>query len=145
MDLDRQYKLSDIYADIHDECVYISVSYHRNGNPKKSQWSISIEEEFESFKTSRLQNWTSNKRGWGLHPSKPNFEVGTLSNEEVVFIARFQEMSPDGQPIKDIWHGYPADIRNKKNDIPTDAILKCWLENSYINKSQFSRIRRGVL
>lgn len=145
MDLDKAYKLSDIYDDVNDECSYTSVSYHRNGNPKKSQWSISIDEEFVCFKTSRLQKWSSQKRGWGLHPSNKFDEVGKLTDKESVKIARFQENSPNNQPIKDEWHGYPADIRGKKNDIPTDSVLQSWLSKGYINKSQFIRIRRGVL
>lgn len=145
MYLDIQYNLTTLYPDDNVDGNYMSVSYHRNGNPIKSQWTISIEEEFESFKISRQQNWHNEKRGWGLHPTEPFSMIGRLINGKNVMIARFQEMSPNGQNVEDIWHGYPADIRGKTNDIPTVDVLKSWLANGYINGSQFSKIRRGIL
>lgn len=145
MDLNTQYSLSEIYPDEDVDGNYMSVSYHRNGNPIKSQWTISIEEEFESFKISRLQNWHNERRGWGLHPTNPFSEIGRSVSNRSVMIARFQEMSPNGQVIQDIWHGYPADIRGKTNDIPTVDVLKSWLANGYINGNQFSKIRSGKL
>ena len=145
MNLDTLYNLTTIYPYDNVDGNYMAVSYHRNGNPQKSQWSISVEEEFESFKISRQQNWHNEKRGWGLHPKDPFSTIGRTTANNNVVIAIFQEMSPNGQNVDDIWHGYPADIRGKINDIPTVDVLRSWLTNGYINGHEFSKIRRGSL
>lgn len=145
MNLDTPYNLTTLYPDDNVYGNYMAVRYHRNGYPIKSQWTISIEEEFESFKISRQKNWYNEKRGWGLHPANPFSEIGRSVSNKSIMIARFQEMSPIGQNVKDIWHGYPADIRGKTNDIPTVDVLKSWLANGYIKGHQFSKIMRGTL
>lgn len=145
MDLDTLYNLTTLYPNDNVDGYYMAVSYHRNGNPKKSQWTISVDDEFECFKISRQQNWHNEKTGWGLHPTDPFSVIGRTDANINVMIAKFQEMSPNGQMVKDIWHGYPADIRGKISDIPDDYVLKSWLTHGYISGHEFSKIRRGAL
>lgn len=146
LELDAAYEIKSLFDDL-DNCSgsYMSVSYHRNGDPEKSQWTISVEEEFRSFAISRQNRWYQDKRGWGIHPSGSLIEVGTLVCGKIVRISRFQEMSPLGQEFKDIWHGYPADIKGKTNDIPVVEVLDSWLNAGIIKRHQLSKIRRGLL
>lgn len=145
MELNTCYDIATLFPDLKIECLYVAVDYHRNGNPQKSQWIISVEEEFESFAIARKNEWFNGLRGWGIHPSGSLADVGRLVNGRNVQIARFQEMTPPGQKIQNVWHGYPADIKGKTNDIPVMEVLNNWLEAGIIQKHQLSKIRRGVL
>lgn len=145
MELNTAYDINTLYPDWNIEGQYTAVDYHRNGDPEKSQWVISVEEEFKSFAISQKNKWYEGQRGWGIHPSMAFLDVGYLNNGKNVQIARFQEMSPHGQEIQNIWHGYPADIKGKTNDIPILAVLNIWRELGIIQKHHLSKIRRGVL
>lgn len=145
MELNTSYDIGSLYPDYGIEGLYMAVDYHRNSNPEKSQWIISVEEEFMSFAISRKNEWFNGQRGWGVHPSNTLLDVGSLVDGRNVQIARFQEMTPLGQKIQNKWHGYPADIKGKTNDIPEIKVLKNWLDLGIIQKHQLSKIRRGVL
>lgn len=145
MELDTFYQISLLYPEVNFNGSYMSVSYHRNGDSEKSQWTINVEEEFDCFKNALVNNWHIEKRGWSLHPSNRLMEIGKLKSGKSSFIIRFQEMSPIGQEVQNRWHGYPADIKAKNNDIPPDAVLRDWLDKKYIKNHQFSKIRRASL
>lgn len=145
MDLNTPYDIGSLYPDWQIDGLYMSVDYHRNGDPEKSQWTISIEHEFESFAVSRKNKWFNDQHGWGIHPSMELLDVGRLVDGRNVQIARFQEMTPHGQEIQNKWHGYPADIKGKTSDIPILKVLTDWLELGIIKKHQLSKIRRGLL
>lgn len=145
MNSNTAYDINTLYPDWQIDGQYMSIAYHRNGDPEKSQWFISIEEEFESFAVSRKNKWYNELRGWGIHPSGTLMDVGRLADGRTVQIVRFQEMTPHGQEIQNIWHGYPADIKRKTNDIPIYTILMSWMNQGIIKKHQLSKIRRGVL
>lgn len=140
--VDTSYVISDIFHDKEIDCSYVSTRYHRNGDPQKSQWTISIEEELLSFATSQENKWYDDDKGWGIHPTGALLEVGKLKTGEKVLIARFQKLGPTAH---NQWHGYPADIRGKTHDIPNDFVLTDWKNKKIILNHQFSKIRRGIL
>lgn len=145
MDFNTAYDINTLYPDWQIDGLYMTIGYHHNGAPEKSQWLISVEEEFKSFAVSRKNKWYNEQRGWGIHPSGTLMDVGRLTDGRTVQIVRFQEMTPLGQMIQNIWHGYPADIKGKTNDIPIYDVLTHWLKLGIIKKHQLSKIRRGVL
>lgn len=141
---DHEYSISELYPEKNILCCYKPMGYHRNGNPLKSQWLICIDEEIETFVKSMEENWKEEYRGWWIDPSGNKRIIGETKYREAVYIVRYQGICPDGQQNNCIWHGYPADIRRKKNDIPSDIVLNDWKSKNMINQPQFSRIRRGI-
>lgn len=125
---------------------YKSLDYHRNGNPGKAQWTITVDEEIDCFANTKKSSWIDAKKahGWGIIANGNGHKfIGYVRNkgENIeVYIARFV-----GIRLKDEWHGYPANVARCSNDKPKDQVLKEWLSLNYISKSDFTRIRRGIL
>ncbi len=118
---------------------YKAVGYHRNGNPNKSQWLISVDEEINCFVVTIENRWISDDhRGWGI--SADCKVLGKTTSKNDTYIARFEE---DRYALNH-WHGYPADL-SRNQDIPLGFILIDWKQQNYITKSQYSKIRRGIL
>ncbi|MBR6178066.1 MAG: hypothetical protein IKQ70_09330 [Bacteroidales bacterium] len=120
---------------------YTALDYHRNGSPKKSQWLISVDEEISCFVFAKQNDWISKEdhKGWGITDDCKVLGKTTANKE--TFIARFEEYDYN----LDHWHGYPADL-GRPQDIPADFVLLDWYKyKKYITKSQYSKIRRGIL
>jgi len=111
--------------------------HRRHGNSEKSIWTISIPEEIECFRYSYSLSWLEKTQGWGLKISSSDQleEVGKSDQGISLKIAKFRDDKEDK-----IWHGYPANYREKIQDKPPETILAKWMEAGFINKVQKSRI-----
>lgn len=130
--------------DIEDDAgktQYLISQKHR-GQPTDeiSIWELSFEEEVDCFSTSHHKGWNSGPTGWGCHLNG----AGTLQvlgrnlKNPQLRIAKFVSN-------QELWHGYPADIRNKPHDKPLPSILSAWFEEKVITKAIMSRIKQGQL
>ena len=123
---------------------YVSNWQHRDGNPKKSQWTINQGQEIGVFEYSYKSNWVSQRRdkrsSWGLYMTDGMiFVLGRTAREcelplRDVRIAKFIE-------DRQAWHGYPANYRCNKQDRPDTKILESWHKCGYIRKNEIKKIR----
>lgn len=119
---------------------YIISSQHRRaGNPNKSIWVISFNEEIECFIQAMNGDWKVGAEAWGIKVVGDILQVVGLNNDKhELKLAKFV----DGTN-KNIWHGYPADYMSKAQDRPATNILKAWVKNGFLTKSKMSKIRLG--
>lgn len=123
-------KSSKIYFYQHSE-------KHRDGNLGKSQWTISIEEEANSFRSSCEGGWIIEACGWGLHIVDGALaHLGYDREAGEVFLAKFDNHSDCH------WHGYPCDYK-KSNQCPSPEILQGWVDLGYLRLAQMRKITRG--
>ena len=132
----------DIELEETEPSKYLISSQHRKkGNPNKSIWTISLEDEVNCFIQTICNNWKAGVEAWGIKPNGNTLQVvGVNNNNEQLKLAKFV----DGTNT-DVWHGYPADHMYKAQDRPTTEILKSWVEQGYITKPKMSKIRQGKL
>lgn len=110
---------------------------HRNQTPGKSQWTISPEEEVQTFRYACQDNWILEIYGWGLHLTDGAIAyLGVGRERQAVFIAKF-----DGCTDNE-WHGYPCDYR-QDNQCPPGAILRRWLSADLISRAMMRKISKG--
>lgn len=119
---------------------YIISSQHRKtGNPNKSIWIISFNDEVECFLQTLEKNWKQHNEGWGIKVLNDALQViGNSVSKDELKIAKFVDGSNT-----DVWHGYPADYMRNSQDRPTTEILTVWVNSGYITKSKMSKIRKG--
>ena len=130
----------DLKEHVIDDCRYIISSHHRrvNGNPNKSIWTLTYDEEVECFIFSYCSKWIDDKICWGLAVNGTNLRiVGRNFDNEDLKLAKFVEANDN------LWHGYPADYLRKAQDRPATNTLKDWVSNGYITKAKMSKIRLG--
>ena len=120
--------------------MYVVNPHHRNGNVKKSQWTISEADEIKCFDLAKGQGWVLGDRGWGLHVSRkrPTWLGVARDRDTQLFIAKFVGSSSGAE-----WHGYPADYRHNHHDIPEGEILRSWLSVSGLSPAKVRKIARG--
>ncbi len=120
---------------------YIISPHHRaTGKKDKSIWTISYKDEIDCFIQSRVSEWIIGSICWGLKISDGKIQViGKNQVSDELKIAKFI----DGDN-KNIWHGYPADHKSKKQDIPDMKILIMWAEKNFINKSEIRKIKQQL-
>lgn len=119
---------------------YISSQHRRKGNPKKSRWTITYDEEVDCFIQSMIKEWKDEKKAWGLKASNKVIDiVGMNDDNDSLMLAKFIV-----GPGRDTWHGYPADYVNRAQDRPTNTILKMWVDDGYITKAKMTKINRGI-
>lgn len=118
--------------------IYLSNSQHRNRTKGKSQWSISLAQEFTCFNTTHANQWIENNNGWGLHYSEGVLDYLGLAQDHItqVFIAKF--VGNQGT-----WHGYPADHRQNRQDIPAGRILAIWMKANVLSPAKIRKIMKG--
>ncbi|MBR6854003.1 MAG: hypothetical protein IKN03_01155 [Fibrobacter sp.] len=138
------YDLASEYPGRGIQGKYKSLDYHRDRNPAKAQWIISVNEEIDSFADTKANNWIDGNKGWGIIiGGKSHKIIGYVRNKGeniFVYIACFVNGAKT-----DEWHGYPANIARGASDRPVDSVLGEWRESKYISNSEYSRIRRGIL
>lgn len=118
---------------------YFHKTDHRNGSPRKSQWTISEINEREVFKVTVLKNWID-KDGWGLNLDKDNVDylgIGRIRQHRL-FIARFLNYKNGNT-----WHGFPADHMENRQDVPSNTILNEWQNSNILAPSKIRKIMRG--
>mgnify|MGYP000530715666 CR=1 FL=1 len=129
--------------DIKYECSYIVVSYHRNNSLKdKSLWTIDEELEINCFKESQEKNWVQEYTSWGVDYESIKEKViikpiGNSVHNEELKIGRFIDSGKNNT-----WHGYPANYRRKKQDIPPTDVLLNWVGLGILKKHQVIKIKQ---
>ncbi|RXK47062.1 hypothetical protein [Aquirufa rosea] len=119
---------------------YIIASQHRKkGNPNKSIWTITFDEEVNCFIQALNGDWKIGKEAWGVKVIGDILQVvGLNNNRQELKLAKFV----DGTNTN-VWHGYPADYMSKAQDRPATNILKVWVDNGFLTKAKMSKIRLG--
>jgi hypothetical protein len=119
------------------QVLYQHSEKHRDGNPGKSQWTISRKEEALSFEKACGANWTNGNCGWGIHIVADEIAyLGRDRDAGDVFLAKYDNHAL-GQ-----WHGYPCDYRID-NQRPTGDILQSWVEEGFLKLAKMRKIVRG--
>lgn len=124
------------------DCTYKVSSHHRRtrGNNNKCIWTISNDEEVSLFIFSKNSNWTEDNICYGLKLNGTNIlVVGRTPNNQDLKIAKFIDGSRNNK-----WHGYPADPKNRKQDIPSVKILTTWKNFNYIGKSDVRKLKQQI-
>ena len=122
---------------------YSRPSYHRDGTPNKSKWTITVVEEKQVFVNAHSSNWLSSldNDGWGCHRISGSLEYLGIGQDQCtkVFISKYVCSRAN---VND-WHGFPADHQSNTQDIPPSKILFDWQKIGIINKPQMRRIMKG--
>jgi hypothetical protein len=124
------------------DCIYKVSSHHRRtkGNTNKSVWTITIDEEVDLFIFSKNSNWVEGKICYGLLLSGTTLlVVGRNPEKEDLKIAKFVDSNDNNK-----WHGYPADPKNRKQDIPCMELLSVWRDKKYIGKSDVRKLKQQI-
>lgn len=134
---DIEYNLAPLTAS-----TYLVSSHHRRarGNNNKSIWTITNDEEVQCFIFSKNSNWVEGSICWGLKLINNAIQViGRNPAREDLKIAKFVDSNNNN-----IWHGYPADCKNKKQDIPNTEVLTIWKNNNYLGKSDVRKLKQQI-
>lgn len=116
---------------------YKSVSYHRNGTAYKSQWIISVDDEFDLFAKAKRDNQIFDNKGYAIWVIDDKSSVlGYTEHNSETRLARFIDGSRSNH-----WHGYPANYLRAKNDIPPISLLRIWKDRGLISKSDITRMK----
>lgn len=120
--------------------IYLFYPQHRNGNTKKSQWTIKTVDEFNACANALSSNWINGSTAWGLYLVNNNalYLGRSADGKKNLFIAKFVDGDKNQQ-----WHGYPADHSVKVCDIPDDDVLHDWMKNKLLKRSKISKIIQG--
>lgn len=122
---------------------YIFKIDHRNGNPDKSQWSISESMEISCFQRAYASWRCSPNNCWGLHLEKDKVAYlgitkSSAPEERRLFVAKFINGNKNNR-----WHGYPADHVLHHQDIPPEDVLARWLQAQYLRPAVVRKLSRG--
>lgn len=126
---------------IEEGVIYEPHPHHRNGNRKKSQWIIGMNEEVAVFTFAWNGKFVSDSLAWTVYPENGVLkELGTLVDRNrrsrlAKFVGNTQTSI--------VWHGYPADYRTKAQDIPHEGVLKRMIEASILDKRTAIRLSLG--
>ena len=135
---DTEYDMAVEYPLLEISGYYKAVSFHRNGTPDKSQWTISVDDEFDLFAKTKLDGQIYDDKGYNLWIVNETAEVlGYTEHGSETRMARFEDGTRS-----DHWHGYPANYLRAKNDIPPMALLRDWKAKGLIRKSDITRIKQ---
>lgn len=131
---------TEIDLTAHNIGKYIISSQHRRkGNPNKSIWTITFNEEVNCFIQALTGDWKRGTEAWGVKVIDNIIQVvGQTNDSKELKLAKFV----DGTNTN-VWHGYPADYMSKAQDRPATNILKLWVNNGYLTKAKMSKIRLG--
>lgn len=112
-----------------------------------AKWSITIPEEYISFKNA-LQATVTNgvtpdfdslNLCWGVHISEGILtKLGENHNNTNIKFAKFTKHINNHE-----WHGYPADYQNKPQDVPSSKYLTKLKDDNYLTKSNLNKIIQG--
>jgi hypothetical protein len=135
----RKFKYNDEFKVADLSCKYYYKADHRDKSHQKSQWTLTPAEELKCFIHSRNENWSEPYKSWGIWVNTNKLdELGKNYGEEELNVAVFVDSYQ-----KDVWHGYPADFKRDKWDIPPMKVLTIWRDKKYTTKSKISNARQG--
>jgi len=114
---------------------YVHNEVHRNQTSNKGQWSVTKEEERDSFKNSFEKKWLRATEGWGLHivAGKAAY-LGTDRVGHLAFFAMFIDKNTSG-----VWHGFPA----TPLDSPSPDVVRAWLDGGFVRKKTLRLLTMG--
>jgi hypothetical protein len=120
---------------------YVINSQHRDGNPNKSQWTLSKTGECSLFNTANSSGWLdfSSKKGFGINKTGAILDQLGVWTDRVT-VLKIAKFVGDHQ---DEWHGYPLNYRKNQHDKPTVGVLNLWLKSGLISKPDMARIKTG--
>ena len=122
--------------------TYSASPKHRQvGNPHKSIWIVTPIEEFGCFKYTYDNQWVVNNEAWGflLDANGKFIVLGHGLNQEELKIAKFKK---DPNAVE--WHGYPCNYMVNTYDVPSDTILKKWVNLHKISKAKMAKIQKTL-
>lgn len=119
----------------------VSPKHREKNNPHKSVWIVSPDEEFDCFKYTYTNDWVENNEAWGFLIDGNNKlrVIGIGLNDEELKIAKFKNKNNSVE-----WHGYPCNYMANTYDVPSDAVMKKWVEQNRITKAKMSKIQRNL-
>lgn len=123
--------------------IYNVNPQHRvRGNPNKSIWIVAPDVEFACFKYTFENQWVDGNDAWGFlrDENKKMVLLGSGQNNEELKLAKFKKY-----PTADEWHGYPCNYLTKSQDVPTDKVLRDWVEKRYISKAKMNKIQHQLV
>lgn len=115
---------------------------HRNSSfsAQKSQWTITVPEEIDCFRTAIGASWFGNDCYWGFCLDQSSLRPVGIAPPPYSCPVHFAKFV--GDTLQN-WHGYPVAHWVAPWDKPPQGILKGWASNGFITKPQFARILRG--
>lgn len=135
---DVEYDMTAEYPEFKISGYYKAVSYHRNGTPDKSQWIISVDDEFDLFAQAKRDCQIFDDKGHALWIiGDAACVLGYTEHQSETRLARFEDGTRS-----DHWHGYPANYLRAKNDIPPMSLLRLWKDQGLIRKSDITRLKQ---
>jgi len=122
-------------------CKYFFKTDHRDNSLKKSQWTIEPPNELSCFVHSFTSGWQIAYRCWGVYILEGvKMPLGKSITDELLYVAIFVDSFE-----KQVWHGYPADFRRNKWDVPATAVLVDWRQKGFTTKSKISNAKQGKI
>jgi len=128
---------------------YIHNIQHRDGNRRKSQWTITELEERSCFEHGALFVYVygvcESHTCWGLHfldnsPAYLGHSADELQERRLLLVAKFVDGNGNNH-----WHGYPADHVKNNQDIPPSAVRNIWLNSGQLTLAKIRKITRGQI
>lgn len=124
---------------------YVSKVDHRDNTARKSQWTITFNDEKNCYDHAAASNWIEPPTiGWGLHigangvPSHLGISAAIHGEHRQLFIAKFIDGNGN-----DVWHGYPADPYRNSQDIPPERVLGLWVQGTLLRPAIARKLNRG--
>jgi hypothetical protein len=117
---------------------YTPHPHHRNKTPLKGQWQISDKDEIAAFAKAWFSGWRLEIEAWGLYfrNGKPDYLGVTEDHTTRTFFAKFVR-----DPNHNMWHGYPANQRNKQ-DVPDLGIADMWIKAKVLPPAKIRKLIR---
>jgi hypothetical protein len=108
--------------------------------PRKSKWTIGASEERDVFVNTKTQNWIQLSEGWGLHIVEGRVAYLGIAQDRArqLFVAKFVNSSQNQS-----WHGYPADHQRHVKDIPSEFVLRKWLDGGLLSPQKIAKLERA--
>lgn len=130
----------DTEVQIRSDLTYIHKTDHRNRSARKSQWTISEQDERTCFVLMYDSKWYEGNCGWSLNLNNGiiNYLGVSFIRQRRLFLAKFVDGNNNQR-----WHGYPADHISNEQDIPPGAILLVWKNAGYLSLPKVRKIIRG--
>lgn len=132
--------VTNTHGDLVCNEIYQINPHHRDGTPKKSQWTITNRKEVEVFGWSQERGSLSDGFYWGvLWDGALCLPLGMTPNSLNSKIARFECTA---QPR--VWHGYPVDyVNDPQHDCPDRDVLLLWARLGIITKAKIAKLIGG--